>query len=122
MKMSKGVYKMEKVRHCGACGKALVLDKEHHKVVRNTKEIGLGVAFNSSKEPTQYDAFDCEYCGCQIIIGERKREVDEVKFEEVEEDTTEDEEPQDGQISSPEDDVNSDDLADIQKKIEEAGE
>lgn len=108
---------MEKVRLCEACGKALILDKEHHKVVRDDTETGL-CTIGRNNEPIHYDAFDCEYCGCQTIIGERKREVYEAKFEEVEEDTTEDEEPQDGQISSPEDD----DLADIKKKIEEAGE
>lgn len=122
---------MEKTRFCEACGKALILDKKHHRVVRNITEVGLGTAFGRKEEPIQYDAFDCEYCGCQTIIGERKREEHEVKFEEVEEDTTEDEEPQDKQISSPEDgedffgiydDCEKDDLADIKKKIEEAGE
>ena len=108
---------MEKTRFCEACGKVLILDKEHHKVVRDDTETGL-CTIGRNNEPIQYDAFDCEYCGCQTIIGERKREVCEVKFEEVEEDTTEESEPQDGQISSPEDD----DTKDILKKIEEAGE
>ena len=116
--MNREVNKMEKVRLCEACGKALILDKEHHKVVRNVTVTGLAVGFGKNQEPQYWDAFDCEYCGCQTVIGERKREVCEVKFEEVEEDTTEDEEPQDGQISSPEDD----DTKDILKKIEEAGE
>lgn len=109
---------MDKVRFCEACGKALILDKEHHKVVRNVTAVGLAVGFGRNQEPQFWDAFDCEYCGCQTVIGERKREVCEVKFEEVEEDTTEESEPQDGQISSPEDD----DTKDILKKIEEAGE
>ena len=109
---------MEKLRICEACGKVLILDKEHHRIVRNETVTGLAVGFSKTQEPRLWDAFDCEYCGCQTIVGERKREVYEVKFEEVEEDTTEELEPQDGQISSPEDD----DIADIKKKIEEAGE
>lgn len=121
-KMIKGGFNMEKARFCEACGKALILDKEHHKVVRNTTEKGLGTAFSVIEEPIQYDAFDCEYCGCQTIIGERKREIYEVKFEDTEEDIKVESEPQDGQISSPEDGINEDDLADIKKKIEEAGE
>ena len=24
---------------------------------------------------TTYDAFDCEFCGCQNVVGERKKEV-----------------------------------------------
>ena len=109
---------MEKLRLCEACGKALILDKEHHKVVRNTTEVGLGSTFGRKDEPIYYDAFDCEYCGCQTVIGERKREVYEVKFEDTKEDIKVESEPQDGQISSPEDD----DTKDILKKIEEAGE
>lgn len=109
---------MEKVRICEACGKALILDKEHHKVVRNTTEVGLAVGFGKKQEPQLWDAFDCEYCGCQTIVGERKREVLGVKFEDTEEDIKVESEPQDGQISSSEDD----DTKDILKKIEEAGE
>lgn len=108
---------MEKVRLCVACGKALILDKDHHKVVRDNTETGL-ITIGRKDEPVRYDAFDCEYCGCQTVIGERKREVYEVKFEDTEEDIKVESEPQDGQISSPEDD----DIADIKKKIEEAGE
>lgn len=109
---------MEKVSFCKACGKALILDKEHHKVVRDETTTGLPVAFREKQEAKYYDAFDCEYCGCQTIVGERKREVCEVKFEDTEEDIKVESEPRDGQISSPEDD----DTKDILKKIEEAGE
>lgn len=113
---------MEKVRFCEVCGKALILDKEHHKVVRNVTAVGLAVGFGRNQEPQYWDAFDCEYCGCQTIIGERKREVNEVNFEDTKEDIKVESEPQDGQISSPEDGDIDDDLADIKKKIEEAGE
>lgn len=109
---------MEKVRICEACGKQLILDKEHHKVVRNVTVVGLAVGFGRNQEPQFWDAFDCEYCGCQTIVGERKSEVLGVKFEDTEEDIKVESEPQDGQISSPEDD----DTKDILKKIDEAGE
>lgn len=112
------MVEMEMNRVCEACGMALVLDKKYHKVVRDTTEIGLGTTFGRKDEPIYYDAFDCKHCGCQTIIGERKREVNEVKFEDTEEDIKVESEPQDGQISSPEDD----DTKDILKKIEEAGE
>lgn len=108
---------MVKVRLCEGCGRLLVLDKGHHKIVRDTTETGL-CTISRKDEPVYYDAFDCEFCGCQTIIGERKRDVYQGENALSDEDTTEESEPQDGQISSPEDD----DIADIKKKIEEAGE
>lgn len=113
---------MEKLRICEACGEALILDKEHHKVVRDTTAIGLAVGFGRNQEPQFWDAFECEFCGCQTVIGERKRDVYQGENALSDKDTTEDEEPQDEQISSPEDGDIDDDLADIKKKIEEAGE
>lgn len=108
---------MVKVRLCEGCGRLLMLDKEHHKVVRDDVETGL-CTIGRSNEPIQYDAFDCDFCGCQNIVGERKRDVYQGENVLSDKDTTEESEPQDGQISSPEDD----DINDIKKKIEEAGE
>lgn len=107
---------MEIVRTCEACGRALTLDKKYHKIVRNETILGF-TAFKERQEPKYYDAFNCKYCGCQTVIGERKREVHEAEFKDIKEDIKIESEPQDGQISSPEDD----DTKDILKKIEEAG-
>ena len=109
---------MEKLRICEACGEALILDKEHHKIVRNITAIGLNLGFNKTQEPQLWDAFDCEYCGCQTIIGERKRDAYQGENILPDKDTIEDKVPRYGQISGPEDD----DTKDILKKIEEAGE
>lgn len=140
---------MKKILTCKVCGAVLVLDKEHHRVAREDKEVGLPTSFKSTMEPKLYDAFDCSICGSQTIVGERKREVYEAHFEESDEDMVEESEPQDEQISSSEDDYTQEDLEqalyeseeeepvlsyneeqaakeddtkDILKKIEEAGE
>lgn len=66
------------VTHCQCCDHTFTPNKEMHYVVKETPKpciIKLG-------EPgtTQYDAFDCPQCGCQIIVGERLRPVDEAVF------------------------------------------
>lgn len=126
---------------CKACGKDLILDKEHHRIVRENMKAG-GLSFNVVMEPQLYDAFDCDICGCQTVIGERKREVVNLIVNEsgTKEDMAEDEDPKDGANSSPEDgkDLGPDcegncnpcngcvyddyDREDILKKIAEAGE
>ena len=108
---------------CKACGKDLVLDKEHHRVVRENTRIG-GLDFNVVMEPQLYDAFDCDICGCQTIIGERKREADLIVTESdtEEEDMVEDEDPKDGANSSPDGYDYDYEREDILKKIVEAGE
>ena len=112
---------------CIVCGNDVILDLEHHKVVRDNTTVGLASNFGSKEEPQLYDAFDCPTCGCQIIIGERKREVAEVHFIDTEEDIEDNDEesmaeeskPDNGANSSPEPDYEREDIL---KKIKEAGE
>ncbi len=108
---------------CKACGKDLILDKEHHRVVRENTRVG-GLSFNVIMEPQLYDAFDCDVCGCQIIIGERKRNatLSAIDSDIIEEDMAEDEDPKDGANSSPDGYAYDYEREDILKKIAEAGE
>ena len=78
------------------------------------------VPFRCKLQPVLYDSFDCEKCGCQNIVGERKRytSAEGLKFIEVEGKVADEEEPQNEVIKGPEDY----DREDILKKIEEAGE
>ncbi len=110
-----------KMIECKVCGSLYEPNLNNHTVVRDDTKIGLSMAFREKQEPSLYDSYDCPYCGRQYIAGKRLREADEAKHEESDEDMAEDEKPQDEQISSSEDGINSDDLADIKKKIEEAG-
>ena len=108
---------------CKVCNHEFGLNRSLHYVSRDNREkTGISALAGGEPEPNYYDTFDCPNCGCQIIIGKRLRAVYEAEFIESKEDMAEDEEPQDGQISSPEDGDIDDDLADIKKKIEEAGE
>lgn len=115
---------------CEVCNFKFDLTKDIRYTVRENETSGI-CTVGKNVESQQYDAVDCPRCGCQSIIGKRLRPVKIIVIEEVEEDTTEDEEPQDGQISSPEegedffgiyDECEKDDIADIKKKIKEAGE
>lgn len=36
-----------------------------------------GMVNGSCEEPKQFDAFDCNVCGCQMIAQERLKSVDE---------------------------------------------
>lgn len=115
-----GIKLLEITVKCKACGKELVLDKEHHRIVRENTKAG-GLSFNVIMEPQLYDAFDCDVCGCQTIVGERKREANLIATELTEscEDMAEEEDPKDGANSSPEPDYEREDIL---KKIAEAGE
>ena len=112
---------MDKIRFCRACGKQLILDKEHHKILRDDAETGLAT-IGRTVEPKLYDGFDCDYCGCQTIVGERKREVYVVEFKDTKEDIKVESELLNERISGSDDGINEDDIADIRKKIDEAGE
>ena len=108
---------------CKACGKDLILDKEHHRVVRENRKVG-GLSFDAIMEPQLYDAFDCDICGCQTIIGERKRELVNLIINEsdTKEDMVEDEDTKDGANSSSDGYAYDYEREDILKKIREAGE
>lgn len=56
---------------CRACGRRFPLSFESRYTARN--DDGL---FLREHEPALWDAFDCPYCGCQSIIGSRKRRND----------------------------------------------
>lgn len=58
---------------CKVCGKEFESIIEKHYVARNESISGAVTAISKSEEKL-FDAFDCPYCGCQIIIQERKRE------------------------------------------------
>lgn len=65
---------------CKVCGNKFIPKKKNKYVVKD-RMINGGVqsALNGQySEAKQYDAFDCEVCGCQIIAKERLKQVDEV--------------------------------------------
>lgn len=130
------------MRTCEICGHEFELTKDNHYIVRDNETTGI-VTVGRHDEVQMYDAVDCPNCGCQIILCKRLRPFTEIIIDESIEDEAKESEPQDGQISSPEggedlgpdcegncnpcngyvyDDCEKDDLADIKKKIEEAGE
>lgn len=64
--------------HCLCCGNVFIPTKEMHYVAKDAtpgRHLLLAAA-----ETKQYDAFDCPQCGCQIVVGERLRPVDEAVF------------------------------------------
>ena len=64
------------MRTCIVCGRDFALISEEHYIARDTTKKGLVSAITGEQEPRIYDAFDCPHCGCQNIIGERKRNFD----------------------------------------------
>lgn len=131
------------MRTCEICGHEFELTKDNHYIVRDNETTGI-VTVGRHDEVQMYDAVDCPNCGCQIILCKRLRPFTEIIIDESIEDEAKESEPQDGHISSSEDDedvcqgpdncwddcstcdikkkIENDDLADIKKKIEEAGE
>lgn len=66
------------ITECQCCGTAFIPTKELHYIAKNaTPERHLLLV---AAETKQYDAFDCPGCGCQIVVGERLRPVDEAVF------------------------------------------
>lgn len=62
---------------CGICGKEFELSVTKHYISRDEEIqrcdiVGI-VGNNTDKESKLYDAFDCPFCGCQVIAQERKR-------------------------------------------------
>lgn len=92
-KTIEGAIKQDLVE-CQCCGTMFTPTKELHYIAKDaTPQRHLLLA---AAETKQYDAFDCPGCGCQIVVGERLRPVDEAVFalgdiDEVHEDGKEDE-------------------------------
>ena len=57
---------------CKICGRDFALIEEDHYIADNGEKEGVITKLVSSDRITQYDAFDCPYCGCQNIMQERK--------------------------------------------------
>lgn len=69
-----------KTFECKVCGHKFVPKKENKYVVRDRLATGgLNSAMSGQySESKQYDAFDCDLCGCQMVAKERLRTVDGV--------------------------------------------
>ncbi len=63
---------------CKVCGGMFNAIVERHYVARDNGNTGLAVSLVSAAEERLYDAFDCPICGCQIIVQDRKREIEEL--------------------------------------------
>lgn len=65
---------------CKVCGNKFVPRNENRYVVKDRMATGgINSAFSGQySEPKQYDAFDCAVCGCQLIVKERLKQIDEV--------------------------------------------
>lgn len=62
---------MSKIK-CKVCGNEFAPNVDSHYVSRDKAVTGFK-AISGSEEVTLYDTFDCPYCGCQAVVGERKR-------------------------------------------------
>lgn len=65
---------------CKVCGNKFIPRKENKYVVKDRLATGgINSAFGGQySEPEQYDAFDCDVCGCQLIAKERLTQIDNV--------------------------------------------
>lgn len=61
---------MRKTR-CKVCGKKIQYTADRHYVVYHDNG-AFGALAGALSGRTAYDAFDCAYCGCQIIVGVRE--------------------------------------------------
>lgn len=84
--MEKGNKKIE----CEVCGCKFEPIACNHYIARQNGERGLTTVI-SSQEVQLYDAFNCPQCGCQVVIKERKRNVDDDFMKAYDEDENEDE-------------------------------
>jgi hypothetical protein len=55
------------------CGKEFELTAEEHYVAREDTQTGLRASLGG-EESKLYDAMDCPYCGCQMLLNRRLRE------------------------------------------------
>ena len=64
---------------CSVCGFEFEAVKEIHYIARVKGSKGFSNFFGE----TIFDAFDCPKCGCQIVVQERKRILEEVMEDET---------------------------------------
>lgn len=62
---------------CKICGSEIRLINERRYTSRDTKNTGLAAAIGGNTEPSEYDTFDCLECGCQNVVQERKRNLED---------------------------------------------
>lgn len=79
---------------CGVCKSEFDLVYAHRYTAREETRTGVA-SITGGIEPALFDAFDCPYCGCQNIVGSRKRVMREneepEEYGEQEEEQEEDE-------------------------------
>lgn len=68
---------------CKICAKEFELRANEHYVSIDNSKIGLSIL--AGEEPGLYDTFDCPYCGCQNVVGQRKRKYFPEELDEKEE-------------------------------------
>ena len=68
---------------CKHCGESFRPTALMHYIARANGRKGVVAAFESNLEEQWYDAFDCPNCGVQIIAGDRMREVESEKWNEL---------------------------------------
>lgn len=66
---------------CSVCGFEFEAVKEIHYIARVKGNKGFSNLFG--EEESIFDAFDCPKCGCQIVVQERKRRLEEVMEDET---------------------------------------
>ncbi len=77
---------MKKLK-CKVCECEFIPEKKDHYISRDEVKTGLSNLAGGMEEQL-YDTFDCPQCGCQNIMGERKRSLymgENIKEEETEE-------------------------------------
>lgn len=79
---------MMKKLKCKICDCEFVPEKENHYISRDEVKVGLSNLAGGMEEKI-YDTFDCPQCGCQNIMGERKRSL--YMGENIKEETEEEE-------------------------------
>lgn len=57
---------------CKICECEFVPEKKDHYISRDEVTVGFSSIVGGMEEKN-YDTFDCPQCGCQNIVGERKR-------------------------------------------------
>lgn len=62
---------------CKVCGIKFHPTTWRRYTVVDNKTTGVMAAIVGTENPIIYDAFDCPNCGCQIIVNERLRRVDD---------------------------------------------
>lgn len=65
---------------CKVCGHKFVPKKENKYLVEDRIITGgIQAAMNGQyANPKRYDAFDCDVCGCQLVVKGRMKQVDDI--------------------------------------------